>query len=353
MLRWPIRLKLMVGLTLVVGMMLILMGGSIFGLHSFHITNLTLGDQLREIGASTELFATVLRLHPPREDSADADRLELEHRVHQAREALQVYFRQLKENTTKGNRGGSGLDELGLALIMDEDLTAILNELDPNEEPVEPLFPGTTIYVPDLLSKFKPASNVKSRIDRLYETVSNLARNLHLDFWTVLQMSQGQYQTSRIIVWSSAVMVLGMLCGLTSLFHRWVLTPVRMLQRGVRHVAARFFRLQNQPEVGRRDAGSWRGLQRHDGQDQRDLRRPGASGARSAVVSSFAPNASRESGSWPRAWLTRSITRWPPSPSAPRLSTIASSRYLSSSERSRSPSRRQLSENDPGGSISV
>ncbi len=32
-------------------------------------------------------------------------------------------------------------------------------------------------------------------------------------------------------------MVLGMLCGLTFLFHRWVLSPVRMLQRGVRHVA--------------------------------------------------------------------------------------------------------------------
>ena len=50
-------------------------------------------------------------------------------------------------------------------------------------------------------------------------------------------MSKGQYQTSRIIVWSSAVMVLGMLCGLTVLFHRWVLFPVRVLQRGVRHVA--------------------------------------------------------------------------------------------------------------------
>ena len=67
MLRWPIRLKLMVGLGLVVGMMLTLMGGSIFGLHSFHMSNLTLGDQLREIGASGELFASVFRLHAPRE----------------------------------------------------------------------------------------------------------------------------------------------------------------------------------------------------------------------------------------------------------------------------------------------
>ena len=50
MLRWPIRLKLLVGLGVVVGMMLILMGASIFGLHSFHLSYLTLVDQLRELG---------------------------------------------------------------------------------------------------------------------------------------------------------------------------------------------------------------------------------------------------------------------------------------------------------------
>ena len=55
MLRWPIRLKLIVGLSVVVGMMLILMGASIFGLHSFHMSYLTLVDQLREIGASAAI----------------------------------------------------------------------------------------------------------------------------------------------------------------------------------------------------------------------------------------------------------------------------------------------------------
>jgi len=52
-----------------------------------------------------------------------------------------------------------------------------------------------------------------------------------------LQMSQKQYQTGRIIVWISSLMVLGMLCGLMLMFRRWVLFPLRLLQRGVRHVA--------------------------------------------------------------------------------------------------------------------
>jgi signal transduction histidine kinase len=226
----------MVGLSLVVGMMLILMGGSTFGLHSFHISILTLGDQLREIGASTKLFATVLRLHAPRDGTTYEDKRDLTRRVLEARDALQGYHRELKKNATQGNRADSGRDELVMALSMDEDLTAILNELDADHAPFDPLFPGTTVYA-DQLPKFKNAPGLKPRIDRLYETVSELPRKLHLDFWAVLQMSRGQYQTSRIIVWSSAVMVLGMLCGLTVLFHRWVLSPVRMLQRGVRHVA--------------------------------------------------------------------------------------------------------------------
>ena len=54
--QWPIRVKLIAGLSLVVGMMLTLMGGSIFGLHSFHASNLSLVDGLRELGASFDLL---------------------------------------------------------------------------------------------------------------------------------------------------------------------------------------------------------------------------------------------------------------------------------------------------------
>src|SRR5271155_5690718 len=104
MLRWPIRLKLMVGLSVVVGMMLILMGGSIFGLHSFHMSNLTQGDQLKEIKASTELFAAVFRLHARGEKTTEAEVRELKRRVVEAREALQVYFLQLKKNSSQGTR---------------------------------------------------------------------------------------------------------------------------------------------------------------------------------------------------------------------------------------------------------
>ena len=64
-----------------------------------------------------------------------------------------------------------------------------------------------------------------------------LPDKLHRDFYAVLLTSQRQYQTSRVIVWTSALMVLAMLFALATLFHRWVLYPVRLLHRGVRRVA--------------------------------------------------------------------------------------------------------------------
>jgi two-component system, NtrC family, sensor kinase len=239
MLRWPIRLKLFVGLSVVVGMMLILMGTSIFGLHSFHLSYLTFLDQIREIGASAALMRSAAPLRAPR-TSSPQEIAELRQQVYNAQRDLFTYFIQLKKNANQGSRVDSGTDELGLAFLIDDDLAAILSELDPSHPPPERKLPGTEYYVehhPELLPPVKPATGLPSRIERLNETVLELPRRLYEDFRAVLKMSENQYQVGRIIVWISSLMVLGMLCGLTLLFHRWVLLPLRLLQRGVRHVA--------------------------------------------------------------------------------------------------------------------
>lgn len=238
--RWPIRIKLIAGLSLVIGMMLILMAGSMFGLHSFHSSNLTLVDLLPELGASKELLQVVAQLDSPGKTAEN--RAELRVQVLAAREALKVYFQQLKRNTTKGIRVDNGRDELGLVFLIDDELTEILNRLDP-EAKMAPVFPGTPHYlqrrlVAGIRDPSVPEGNdLDTRIDRLKRRVMKLPDILHRDFYAVLVQSQKQYITSRITVWTSAFMVLVMLGGLTVLFQRWVLYPVRLLQRGVRRVA--------------------------------------------------------------------------------------------------------------------
>lgn len=233
--KWPIRVKLIAGLSLVISMMLTLMGGSIFGLHSYHSSNLILTDQLRELGASARLLKLTVQIDALRGNRPD-ERTGLTRKVRDAREALRVYCDQLKENLTRGNRADFS-EELGLAFRIDHDLAAILGHLGPADQ-ATPILPGTIRYVaehpePDDTT----ATDLATRIDILNKRVMSLPEILHRDFFEVLSMSKRQYESSRVIVWTSALAVIGMLCGLAALFNRWVLYPVRLLQRGVRRVA--------------------------------------------------------------------------------------------------------------------
>jgi two-component system, NtrC family, sensor kinase len=241
--QWPIRVKLIAGLTLVVGMMLTLMGGSIFGLHAFHTCILKLVDSLHELGAAKDLLQVGVRLENVGTIDLPEDRRDLERKVKAAQRALKDYHAELETNASKGNRADDGRDELGLLFLMDSDLTEILSELHPDAK-VAPLFPRTTTYLqrhpekqPPLPAGLDAKAALDLRIERLNDRVMKLPDILHHDFYRVLLMSKGQYQTSRVIVWTSALTVLAMLCGLAMLFHRWVLYPVRLLQRGVRRVA--------------------------------------------------------------------------------------------------------------------
>ena len=117
--RWPIRLKLIVGLSLVVGMMLMLMGASIFGLHSFHTSYLTLVDQLRELGASADLLESVFRLAAPRDGDREGDRRAGSGQVLEAQQALAGLLPRAEEEHDAGEPADNGRDELGLAFLID------------------------------------------------------------------------------------------------------------------------------------------------------------------------------------------------------------------------------------------
>ncbi|HWE38203.1 MAG TPA: HAMP domain-containing sensor histidine kinase [Isosphaeraceae bacterium] len=235
--QWPIRVKLIAGFGLVVGMMLLLMAGSIFGLSAFHASNLTLMDQLREIGASKRLLQTVLQIDA-RGGRTQGGRRQLEARVLEAQEALKDYCAELKSNTKRGNRADIG-EELDLAFLIDHDLTGVLAQLRPGLD-VETVLPGTKTYLaahPRLLGPGGEVPDLAGRVERLNHHVMQLPEKLYHDSYEVLSQSRRQYHSSRIIVWVAALTVLGMLVGLAMLFHRWVLYPVRLLQRGVRRVA--------------------------------------------------------------------------------------------------------------------
>jgi two-component system NtrC family sensor kinase len=233
--KWTIRVKLIAGLSMVVGMMLTLMGGAVFGLSAFHDSNLMLTDLLRELGASKELVRHVARLEAPRDDSP-ADRAALLETAQEARKALSDYFTELKQNANRRNRVDDGLSERGLAFGIDHDLTAILAGLAPGSN-IQPALPGTAVYVGRHPEVVQGVATTRDRVDRLFQQVMQLPTKLHGDVYAILLNSKRQYEAGRVIVWIAALAVLAMLGVLAVLFNRWVLYPVRLLQRGVRRVA--------------------------------------------------------------------------------------------------------------------
>lgn len=236
--KWPIRIKLIAGLSLVVGMMLTLMGGSIFGLNAFHSSNLTLTDQLPEFGAARDLLQCVVKLDDLPVNTP-AERARLMRKVRNAQDALVKYFKVLEKNANRGNRADDGRDEFSLAFLIDYDLAAIQHHLVKTGQ-IKPILSRSVIYFqrhPKVLARVGEPTGLAGRIEALNLRSSDLLDKLYGDSYAVLQVSSRQYRSSRIIVWSSAVATLAMLCGLMMLFHHWVLYPIRLLHRGVRRVA--------------------------------------------------------------------------------------------------------------------
>lgn len=233
--KWTIRVKLIAALSLVVGMMLTLLGGAVFGLSAFHDSNLMLTDLLRELGASKELIRHVARLEAPREDSF-AERTRLLTDAREARKALVDYFDELKKNATRRNRVDDGVSERGLTFSIDHDLTAIIAQLEPGSA-IQPALPGTALFVSRHPEVVAGVDTTRDRVDRLFQQVMQLPTKLHGDVYAILLNSKRQYEAGRVIVWIAALAVLAMLGVLAVLFHRWVLDPVRLLQRGVKRVA--------------------------------------------------------------------------------------------------------------------
>ena len=130
-----------------------------------------------------------------------------------------------------------------LAFLIDDDLAGLARLVRPDAK-TTPVIERTDIYLDrhpeaELLNvgPWEPFDLTRARLARLIGSAVSLPDKLHSDFFLVLEASKRHYQSSRVIVWSASLAVVAMLCGLTKLVHRWVFAPIRLLHRGVRHVA--------------------------------------------------------------------------------------------------------------------
>src|SRR5262249_55786634 len=131
--RWRIRHKLMLGFLLVLGLMGLMLFGTLWGLIPCIASMKSIQSKLNEASAAEELVGSVNRLR-----SLDAPtfqkRLELmQEKVREAKEKLANYERQLKDTLSRRRDPEKGRREWDLIEAIGERIAALEKSLTPTE----------------------------------------------------------------------------------------------------------------------------------------------------------------------------------------------------------------------------
>jgi signal transduction histidine kinase len=218
--RWRIRHKLMLGLGLVVGLIALLLAGSLYGLASFRNTMKSIESKNREQGEASTLKASVNQLN----GSSPQD---FPQRLDQVWTGLAGYEAALEDTLSHGRDPGKGIQEKGLV----EALRKHLHELEElAKEAAQPKAWGMT----GSRDEEKAKAGV---INTLVQDCVDLSLTITDD---LKDRSRDAKETFRISLWLMFSMGLAgiiLLCVFLRFFYRWVFSPIRNLEQGAGRVA--------------------------------------------------------------------------------------------------------------------
>ena len=308
--QWRIKHKLMLGLGLVVGILALLLTGTLRGLASYRNTMHSIDSKLTELHEVQALRAALKSGPDAGRDPADEPAV-LRRKVTLAREALARYEERLQETIERQRDSDQGFMERQLV----EALHKWFDQLDQ----------AITLAISSG-QEFRNDVAAAARRRRHQEGAESS--------WSAPPISSTRRSTATCIAASppaspitsiSLIIVLATCVGgvlLMALLLAFLLSldllsdprPARRRRPG----GPGAIRSADRRRQRRRDGGPGRGLQRHDRPAARDVRRPGPPGQRAQPAAGPLASGWPASASWPPASPTRSTTRWPASPSAAR-----------------------------------
>jgi signal transduction histidine kinase len=213
-------------MTLVVAMMVLLIGGSLYGLASYRSVMGTYQSKLEELSSAVILKAGIAKLkQPPRIPAQQAD--EISERVQEALKFLSVY--QAKLNDTIGRGRGDGEKEQLYAKALQKDLETVSQALKDEARPK-----ATVGRRPDLLDT---DSAVRVKMDDAERNVNDLIDGIMVELEHSFESTKAQARLSIIFVSCTGVFAVLLMFGLLRTFYRAVGQPLRQLELGVSRVA--------------------------------------------------------------------------------------------------------------------
>jgi CHASE3 domain sensor protein len=262
--QWRIRHKLMLGLGLVVGIMALLLGGTLRGLWSYYVTLNSIRGLLTELKAAEEVKAAVADVISRAEDPYDLSRRAREDRaprreqparaealpefpgesaphkekpatlpeaIANARKKLDEYEHQLQEALNHGRDPVSGEHALGTVGHLRADFTKL-------EEAVKKVGGGRMgMGKSDVAMRNEDWEVLQDQVDAIERGTDDLCGHIYDELHQHINRSRDHYQGAARVLIPTSIVGLVLVLGLGYSFYAWVFSPIRDLALGVNRVA--------------------------------------------------------------------------------------------------------------------
>jgi signal transduction histidine kinase len=220
--RWRIRHKLMIGLGVVVGIMSLLLGGTLYGLAKFRATMKSIDSKHAELKAAESVRDAVQAL---KISAARNDGLNLLDEIEKTNKALDEYIAQLQDTVERGRDPDNGSNEKGVVDAMRQ----YLADLDAKSKELR----GKGIAN----SAGDGSDPTVDVIQLLVQTSLDLCSNINDDLSKQSLNARETFKTTLWIVCTTSIGGVLFLCSLLRSFYAWMFYPIRDLEQGAGRVA--------------------------------------------------------------------------------------------------------------------
>jgi len=245
-LQWRIRHKLMLGLTLVIGIMALLLGGTLRGLWSYYETMNAIRNLAHEQRTAEEFKSRYDYLKRVIEDpDFEKQKVERDHNKPKNRDqvikeafadadkALADYQGCLLEEAH--NHGFNPIYQQHIVLGYTEKLQGEIAELNKAVTDLEEARMGANQAGRD--PDDPKWQKVQSHLRSLDTNTTDLLTCIYDELQKNIDNSRSHYQMALWIIVPASVVGFLLICGLMASFYAWVFNPIRDLETGVKRVA--------------------------------------------------------------------------------------------------------------------
>lgn len=226
---WRIRHKLMLGMSLVVGIMGLLLGGTLYGLATYRAAMATADSKLEELRFASIVKEKIADLKRPIAGSDEQVRV-LESRIEPIESALHNYEERLDETIHDRRADNDGKEEKGYVTILRHDLQELRHALKQEWQKPKMRPPGDYDVLEHSPEVRTTARDTETHVNDLIGSITGVLK-------VRIESTRKQAQKSIWLLCCTGVLAVLMMAGLLRFFYRWVAVPIRDLELGVSRVA--------------------------------------------------------------------------------------------------------------------